>query len=63
MHACEMDFAVPLIWYDNVQTEVTPTSTSKREEEEGKEGPCSLSEPGRLATYVSYVPCVSICLC
>jgi len=60
MHACEMDFAVPLIWYDNVQTEVTPTSTSKREEEEGKEGPCP---PGRLATYVTYVPCVSICLC
>jgi hypothetical protein len=34
---------------------------TKREEGEGKES-CPLPELGCLATYVGYVPCVSICL-
>jgi hypothetical protein len=29
-----MDFAVPRIWYGKVPAELTPTSTSEREEEE-----------------------------
>ena len=32
----KMGFAVPYLWYGKVQAGLTPTSTSKREEEEGK---------------------------
>jgi hypothetical protein len=40
---------------------LTLTLMTKREEKKGKR--ClSLSEPGVLATFVGYVPCVSICL-
>ena len=32
----KVDFAVPQIWYGKVPAEITPTSTSKREEEKEK---------------------------
>jgi hypothetical protein len=58
----EGDFAVHASVYGKVQAEqdVTPNDQERRREEEDA---CGSPKPGWLATYVGYVPCVSICLC